>query len=204
MIEALTSKTQPISKEQVWSTWKQVKRGGKGMGIDQISMDAIESNPRKYLYPLWNRLSSGSYFPPPVKQVPIPKGDGKERILGIPTILDRIAQEVIRAELEATVEPKFHPSSFGYRPNKSAHDALRQCAKNCWERWYVVDMDIKDFFDSIDHGRMMEILRKYSDKRHILLYCKRWLKAPVQDKSGVLLERSKGTPQGGVITPRTQ
>jgi RNA-directed DNA polymerase len=201
MIEALTSKTQPISKEQVWSAWKRVRRGGKGMGIDQISMEAIETNPRKYLYPLWNRLSSGSYFPPPVKQVPIPKGDGKERILGIPTILDRIAQEVIRAELEATVEPKFHPSSFGYRPNKSAHDALKQCAKNCWERWYVVDMDIKGFFDSIDHGRMMEILRKYSDKRHILLYCERWLKAPVQDKSGVLLERSKGTPQGGVISP---
>ena len=171
------------------------------MGIDQVSMEAIASNPRKYLYPLWNRLSSGSYFPPPVKQVPIPKGDGKERILGIPTIVDRIAQEVIRAELEAIVEPRFHSSSFGYRPNRSVHDALEQCAKNCWERWYVVDLDIKGFFDNIDHSIMMGVLKKHTEKRHILLYCERWLKAPVQSKSGEIQERSKGTPQGGVISP---
>lgn len=171
------------------------------MGIDCVSMEAIESNPRKYLYPLWNRLSSGSYFPPPVKQVPIPKGDGKERLLGIPTIIDRVAQEVIRAELEKIVEPRFHPSSFGYRPNKSAHDALEQCAKNCWERWYVVDMDIKGFFDNIVHVQMMNVLRNHTTKRHILMYCERWLKAPVQDQSGRLSERVKGTPQGGVISP---
>lgn len=171
------------------------------MGIDRVSMEAIASNPRKYLYPLWNRLSSGSYFPPPVKQAPIPKGDGKERILGIPTIIDRVAQEVIRAELEAIVEPRFHPSSFGYRPNRSAHDALEQCAKNCWERWYVVDLDIKGFFDNIDHAQMMKVLKKHTEKRHILLYCERWLKAPVQSKSGAIQERSKGTPQGGVISP---
>lgn len=201
MIEELTSKTQPISKEQVWSAWKRVKRGGKGMGVDHVSMEAIASNPRKYLYPLWNRLSSGSYFPPPVKQVPIPKGEGKERMLGIPTIIDRVAQEVIRAELEMIVEPKFHPSSFGYRPNKSAHDAVEQCAKNCWERWYVVDLDIKGFFDNIDHEQMMKILRRHTGKRHILLYCERWLKAPIQDRRGNLQERSKGTPQGGVISP---
>lgn len=171
------------------------------MGIDQVSMEAIASNPRKHLYPLWNRLSSGSYFPPPVKQVPIPKGEGKERILGIPTIIDRVAQEVIRAELERIVEPKFHPSSFGYRPNKSAHEAVGQCAKNCWERWYVVDLDIKGFFDNIDHEQMMGILRKHTGKRHILLYCERWLRAPIQDRIGNLQERSKGTPQGGVISP---
>jgi RNA-directed DNA polymerase len=201
MIEELKTKTQPISKEQVWSAWKRVKQGGKGMGIDEVSMDEIATNPRKYLYPLWNRLASGSYLPPPVKEVPIPKGDGKERMLGIPTILDRVAQEVIRAELEKIVEPLFHPSSFGYRPGKSAHQALEQCAKYCWERWYVVDLDIKGFFDNIDHERMMAILRKHTSRKEILLYCERWLKALVQKRNGEVQKRDKGTPQGGVISP---
>jgi len=171
------------------------------MGVDQIGMEEIASNPRKYLYPLWNRLASGSYFPPPVKEVLIPKGEGKERLLGIPTILDRVAQEVIKAELEKIVEPLFHQSSFGYRPGKSAHQAVEQCAKNCWERWYVVDVDIKGFFDNIDQGQMMRILRKHTSQRHILLYCERWLKAPIQKRDGSLQTREKGTPQGGVISP---
>lgn len=171
------------------------------MGIDEMSMDEIASNPRKYLYPLWNRLASGSYFPPPVKEVPIPKGNGKERMLGIPTILDRIAQSVICKELEAIVEPLFHPSSFGYRPGKSAHQAVEQCRKYCWERWYVVDLDIKGFFDNISHEQMMKILRKHTSQKHILLYCERWLKAPVQKQNGDLQKRDKGTPQGGVISP---
>jgi RNA-directed DNA polymerase len=201
MIEELKTKTQPVSKQQVWSAWKGVKQGGKGMGIDHVGRDEIASNPRKYLYPLWNRLASGSYFPPPVKEVPIPKGKGKERMLGIPTILDRVAQEVIKAELEKIVEPLFHPSSFGYRPGKNAHQAVEQCAKNCWERWYVVDLDIKGFFDNIDHERMMHILRKHTSKKHILLYCERWLKAFIQRRDGELQIRDKGMPQGGVISP---
>jgi group II intron reverse transcriptase/maturase len=201
MIEKLKPKTQPVSKQQVWSAWKHVKRGGKGLGIDQVSMEEIACNPRKYLYPLWNRLASGSYFPPPVKEVPIPKGNGKVRMLGIPTILDRVAQQVIRVELEKIVEPIFHPSSFGYRPGKSAHDAVEQCAKNCWERWYVVDLDIKGFFDNIDHAQMMKILRKHTSQKQILLYCERWLKAPVFKQNGELQARTKGTPQGGVISP---
>jgi len=201
MIEELKPKTQPVSKEQVWSAWKHIKTGGKGMGIDHVSLQEIEANPRKYLYPLWNRLASGSYFPPPVREVPIPKGDGKVRMLGIPTILDRVAQQVIREELEKVVEPMFHPSSFGYRPGRSAHDAVDQCAKNCWERWYVVDLDIKGFFDNIDHEQMMNILRKYTDQKSVLLYCERWLKAPVCNQAGELVSRSKGTPQGGVISP---
>ena len=201
MIFELKTKTQPISKEQVWESWNRIKQGGKGMGIDQVSVAMIESNPRKYLYPLWNRLSSGSYFPPAVREVAIPKGEGKERILGIPTILDRVAQDVIKQELEKIVEPKFHPNSYGYRPCKSAHDAVTECAKNCWARWYVVDIDIKGFFDNIDHEKMMEILRKQTDKSHILLYCERWLKAPMQTKDGNLEERTKGSPQGGVISP---
>ena len=201
MIEKLKPKTQPVSKEQVWSAWKKVKQGGKGMGIDQVSISMIESNPRKYLYPLWNRLASGSYFPPAVKQVPIPKGEDKERMLGIPTILDRVAQEVIRVELEKIVEPLFHPSSFGYRPGKSAHDAVEQCAKNCWERWYVVDLDIKGFFDNIDHEQMMAMLCKYTSQKHILLYSARWLKASMITQNGKQQTRDKGTPQGGVISP---
>lgn len=201
MIEKLNTKTQPISKEQVWSAWKKIKQGGKGRGVDNIGMEEIASNPRKYLYPLWNRLASGSYFPPPVKEVPIPKGNGKERMLGIPTILDRVAQEVIKAELEPQVEPLFHPSSFGYRPGKSAHQAIEQCAKNCWERWYVVDLDIKGFFDNIDQEQMMRILQKYTNQKHILLYCERWLKAPIFTQVGDIAKREKGTPQGGVISP---
>ncbi len=201
MIEELKPKTQPVSKDQVWSAWKHIRKGGKGMGIDQVSLQEIDANPRKYLYPLWNRLASGSYFPPPVKEVPIPKGDGKVRMLGIPTILDRVAQQVIRVELEKIIEPLFHPSSFGYRPGKSAHDAVEQCAKNCWERWYVVDLDIKGFFDNIDHGQMMKILQKYTSQKLILLYSERWLKAPVCKQDGELQARSKGTPQGGVISP---
>lgn len=197
----LKTRTQPVSKTQVWESWKRIKRGGKGMGIDAVSMKEIEENPRKYLYPLWNRLASGSYFPPAVKEVPIPKGDGKERMLGIPTILDRVAQGVIQKELEAIVEPIFHPSSFGYRPGKSAHQALEQCAKHCWKRWYVVDLDIKGFFDNINHNQMMSILRKHTNQKHILMYCERWLKAAVQKQDGELYSRDKGTPQGGVISP---
>ena len=201
MIEELKSKTQPVSKEQVWSAWNRIKQGGKGVGVDNVTIEMIERNPRKYLYPLWNRLASGSYFPPPVKEVLIPKGKVKTRILGVPTILDKVAQEVIRVELEKTVEPLFNSSSFGYRPGKSAHDAVEQCAKNCWERWYVVDLDIKGFFDNIDHEQMMSILRKHTSQRHILLYCERWLKASIYKQNGELQTRSKGTPQGGVLSP---
>jgi len=201
MIFGLETKTQPISKEQVWESWKRIKKGGEGVGVDNVTIAMIEKNPRKYLYPLWNRLTSGSYFPPPVREAKIPKGEGKERILGIPTMIDRVAQDVIRAELEKIVEPTFHPSSFGYRPGKSQHDALRQCAINCWERWYVVDIDIKGFFDHIDHELMMRILRKVTDKRHILIYCERWLKAHVQTIEGIEKERFEGSPQGGVISP---
>jgi RNA-directed DNA polymerase len=201
MIFGLETKTQPISKEQVWESWKRIKKGGEGVGIDNVTIAMIEKKPRKYLYPLWNRLTSGSYVPPPVREAKIPKGDGKERSLGIPTIIDRVAQDVIRAELEKIVEPTFHPSSFGYRPGKSQHDAVEQCARNCWARWYVVDIDIKGFFDNIDHELMMRLLRKVTDKRHILLYCERWLKAPVQTEDGTKRERLKGSPQGGVISP---
>jgi group II intron reverse transcriptase/maturase len=147
-------------------------------------------------------MASGSYFPPAVREFSIPKANGKERNLGIPTMCDRVAQEVIRAELEEELELHFHPSSYGYRPGKSAHQALEACVKNCWERWYVVDVDIKGFFDNIDHSKMMGMLRKYTMKKHILMYCERWLKAPVLRINGEMdTNRKKGTPQGGVISP---
>jgi group II intron reverse transcriptase/maturase len=195
-------KTIGITKEQVWEAWKGIKQGGRGVGVDQVTIEMIEQNPRKYLYPVWNRLASGSYFPPPVREVSIPKSNGKERLLGVPTLRDRVAQEVIRKELERELEPLFHPSSYGYRPGKSAKQAIDACTGHCWKMDYVVDVDIKGFFDNIDHGWMMEFLRKHTTKRHILLYCERWLKAPVLKISGELVtERTKGTPQGGVISP---
>ena len=203
MIFGIETRTQPITKEAVWSAWKHVRQGSSGTGgVDRVSVAMIDANPRKYLYPLWNRLSSGSYMPSAVRAVSIPKPNGGTRQLGIPTLCDRVAQEVIRRELEKIVEPLFHPSSFGYRPNRSAHQALQQCERNSWERWYVVDLDIKGFFDNIDHEHTMRILKKYTDKKHILLYCRRWLEAPIAGVDNAnLSKRTKGTPQGGVISP---
>ena len=195
------TKTQRITKRQVWEAWLLVKRGGKSVGIDKISMQAIDSNPRKYLYPLWNRLASGSYQPPAVRQVCISKGNGGIRKLGIPTILDRVAQKVIAIELEKVLEPKFLNSSYGYRPQRSAHDALIECEKNCRARYYVVDVDIKGFFDNIKHSRMMYILRQHTQEKYILLYARRWLEAGIMRKDGGLEYTDKGTPQGGVLSP---
>jgi len=201
MIFEIKTRTQPITKESVWSAWKQVKQGSSGSGgVDGVSVSKIERNPRKYLYPLWNRLSSGSYMPLAVKEVSIPKPNGGIRHLGVPTVCDRVAQEVIRRDLEKIVEPHFHPSSFGYRPHKSAFEAIDQCERHCNERWYVVDIDIKGYFDNIDHTAMMQILETYTQEQHILLYCQRWLQAPVQ-RGNQQEARTTGTPQGGVISP---
>ena len=200
MIFESKTRTQPITKESVWSAWKHVRASNGTSGVDSVSIAMISANARKYLYPLWNRLSSGSYVPPAVKGVSIPKPNGGTRQLGIPTVCDRVAQEVIRRDLEKIVEPHFHASSFGYRPNKSAFDALSQCERHCNERWYVVDIDIKGYFDNINHELMMSILRQHTHQKHILLYCQRWLESPVQ-KENKRESRSKGTPQGGVISP---
>lgn len=192
----------PITKEQVWEAFKLVKAKGGSPGIDGLTIEALESNPKKHLYPVWNRLSSGSYFPPAVKRVEIPKGDGKVRMLGVPTVKDRVAQAVITKELEGIVEPHFSESSFGYRPNKSAHQAIEQARKNCWQYAWVIDMDIKGFFDNIDHGLMIRSLRHFTEVKHIITYVKRWLKAPIQLKDGTQIQNTeKGTPQGGVISP---
>ena len=200
------SKSNPITKEQVWEAFKLVKAKGGSAGVDGLTIEAIAENPKKHLYPVWNRLASGSYCPPPVRRVSIPKAGGKERHLGIPTVKDRVAQMVITKELEEILEPIFSENSFGYRPNKSAHQALAQARTNCWKYAWVVDMDINPDsyrdFDNIDHGLMIRALRHYTDKPYIITYVKRWLKAPIQLKDGSLIQNlEKGTPQGGVISP---
>jgi len=196
------SRPYPITTEQVWEAYKLVKGKGEAPGIDGITIEDIGKNPEKHLYPVWNRLSSGSYFPPAVKRHEIFKEDGRMRILGIPTIKDRVAQTVIAKELEAIVEPRFSNNSFGYRPNRDAHQAVEQARKNCWNYAWVIDMDIKGFFDNIDHGLMIRALRYFTNEKHIILYAKRWLKAPIQLKDGTQIQnKEKGTPQGGVISP---
>jgi len=195
------AKTQPIEKLQEWQAWQHVRKGGKAVGIDELSIAEIAANPSKYLYPLWNRMASGSYHPPAVREHIIPKGNGKERKLGIPTVLDRVAQQVIRAELEPLVEPGFHPSSYGYRPKRSAQQALAACVSNCKVLVYVTELDISGFFDTIDHEKMMETLSDRTSKPHVLLYCRRWLQAQVWKRDGTLEDRDEGTPQGGVISP---
>jgi group II intron reverse transcriptase/maturase len=195
-------KTQPITRLQVIEAFKRVRANGGSAGVDTITIAQVETNKRKYLYPLWNRMASGSYFPKPVRQTLIPKPGGKKRALGIPTVTDRVAQQVIATELESIVDKQFSRNSFGYRPNKSAHDAIEQCRINCMKYSWVIDLDIKGFFDNIDHELLMKALRHYTDKKHILLYCGRWLKAPVQLPDGRFKHPAgKGTPQGGVISP---
>lgn len=196
------SKPYPITKEKVWEAYKLVKGKGEAPGIDGITIEDIGKNPEKHLYPVWNRLSSGSYFPPAVKRHEILKEDGSVRTLGIPTIKDRIAQTVIAKELEAIAEPRFSNNSFGYRPKRDAHQAVEQARKNCWNYAWVIDMDIKGFFDNIDHGLMIRALRYFTNEKHIILYAKRWLKAPIQLKDGIQIQNTeKGTLQGGVISP---
>lgn len=195
-------KSQPISKLQVNEAFKKVKANKGAMGIDGLTIEKVTRNPRKYLYPLWNRMASGSYFPKAVRQVLIPKGNGKMRPLGIPTIVDRVAQHVIATELEQVVEKHFHPSSYGYRPNKSAHDAIEQCRINCMKYSWVIDLDIKGFFDNIDHKLLLKAVEFYTQEKHILLYVKRWLNTPIQLVNGTQIQpQGKGTPQGGVISP---
>lgn len=195
-------KTQPISKLQVTEAFQRVKANGGSAGVDGLTIEKVSGNVRKYLYPLWNRMASGSYFPKPVRQVLIPKGNGKMRPLGIPTIVDRVAQQVIATELESVVDKHFSPHSYGYRPNKSAHEAVEACRINCLKYSWAIDIDIKGFFDNIDHALLLKAVRHYTQEKHILLYVERWLQAPVALPNGTVKHpEGKGTPQGGVISP---
>lgn len=190
-----------ISKRAVFEAWKKVRAKQGAAGVDEVTIAAFEERLGDNLYKLWNRMASGAYHPPPVRRVLIPKADGGERALGIPTVGDRVAQMVAKAHLEPLVEPLFHPDSYAYRPGKSATDAVGQARKRCWRYDWVVDLDIKGFFDNIDHALMLHAVRKHTDCKWLLLYLERWLKAPVLDASGTETPRDRGTPQGGVVSP---
>ena len=190
-----------IAKQLVWEAYRRVKANQGAAGVDGQSLAAFEEDLKGNLYKIWNRMSSGSYIPPPVRLVEIPKGDGKMRPLGIPTVADRIAQMVAKLTLEPMVEPTFHRDSYGYRPGKSALDAVGVARERCWRMDWVIDLDIRDFFGSLDHRLMMKALRHHTDLKWLHLYVERWLKAPLQLADGTLKERTSGTPQGGVISP---
>ena len=197
------SKAKPfcISKRVVWEAYKRVKANRGCAGVDGESIVDFEGDLSNNLYKVWNRMSSGSYFPPPVRTEEIPKGDGGRRVLGIPTVADRIAQTVVKIYLEPMVEPIFHPDSYGYRPGKSAIEAVGKARQRCWRYDWVLDLDIRGFFDNLDHDLMMRAVRRHTDCKWILLCVERWLKAPAQLSDGTLVSRHRGTPQGGVISP---
>lgn len=197
-----TDKPFNIPKLAVWDAWLKVK-GNKGApGIDGQSLADFEVNLQGNLYKLWNRLSSGSYFPPPVMAVEIPKAYGLGiRILGVPTITDRIAQTVVAQHLEGKVDPIFHPDSYGYRPNCSALDAVGTCRQRCWQYDWVIDLDIRKFFDSVPWDLVIKAVEAHTDEPWVLLYVKRWLAAPLQRTDGTLQERDRGTPQGSSLSP---
>lgn len=190
-----------IPKRLVWQAYLEVKSKGGAAGVDQQSLEAFERNLKQNLYRIWNRMSSGCYFPPPVKAVPIPKKSGGTRTLGVPTVSDRIAQTVVKLVLEPILEPVFDENSFGYRPGKSAHDAIAVTRQRCWRYSWVVEFDIRGLFDNIRHDMLMKALRHHCDCRWVLLYVERWLKAPLQQQDGSLTARDLGTPQGGVVSP---
>lgn len=190
-----------ISKNVVWEAYKRVKANKGSAGVDKVSMTEFEKRLKDNLYKIWNRMSSGTYFPPPVKAVAIPKKQGGERILGVPTVSDRIAQMVVKVYFEPRVEPFFHEDSYGYRSGKSAHQALSVTRKRCWRFDWLLEYDIVGLFDNIPHDLMMRAVRKHTDCKWLLLYIERWLKAPMQQEDGELVERDKGTPQGGVVSP---
>lgn len=186
----------------IWEAYKKVRANKGSAGVDEISMQAFDVNRSKHLYKLWNRMASGSYFPPPVKEVEIPKKDGNVRKLGIPTISDRVGQMAIKMYLEPRLEKEFSPNSYGYRPAKSAHQALQAVRENCWKMDWVIDLDIKGFFDNINHQKLMLAIEKHTPENWVKMYIKRWLACPVLTKSNKLIQnQGKGTPQGGVISP---
>ena len=195
------AKSFSISKKLVWNAYQRVKANGGAAGVDEQSIQDFEGNLKDNLYKLWNRMSSGSYIPPPVFRVEIPKSDGGMRPLGIPTVSDRIAQMVVKLVLEPEVEPHFHEDSYGYRPNRSAVQAVGVARQRCWKYDWVVDLDIRAFFDSMDHTLLMRAVQKHTQSPWVRLYIERWLKAPVQMEDGSIMQRDCGTPQGGVISP---
>nr|WTB35175.1 group II intron reverse transcriptase/maturase [Streptomyces sp. NBC_00830] len=196
------SKSYQISKHLVFEAYLRVKANKGAAGVDGKSIEQFEADLKGNLYKLWNRMSSGCYFPPPVKMVEIDKPGGRGvRVLGVPTVADRIAQTVVAMVLEPLVEPVFHPDSYGYRPRRSALDAVAACRERCWKTDWVIDMDIRGFFDNLDHGLVLKAVEHHTDQRWVLLYVERWLKAPLQRPDGSLQARDRGSPQGSAVSP---
>ncbi len=198
------TKSQPITREMVWNAYKVVRTKGKGAGVDGLSLKAYRSEAPNQLYKLWNRLSSGSYYPPPVREKIISKNGGGERKLGIPTVSDRIAQMVVKQYLEPRLEAIFHPDSYGYRPGRGAQQAVARCRARCYQHSWVIDMDIKGFFDHLSHDLLGKALARHvspESEKWVLIYIDRWLSADIKQEDGSRVARKRGTPQGGVISP---
>jgi RNA-directed DNA polymerase len=194
-----------IPKQLVWEAWRQVKANKGAPGVDGQDLDEFESDLEGNLYKVWNRMSSGTWFPPPVRAVVIPKPHGGgSRVLGISTIADRVAQTVVAKYLEPLVEPRFHPGSYGYRPNVSAHDALATCRERCWKYDWAIDLDVQKFFDEVPWDLIVKAVEAVTDCRWVLLYVKRWLAVLLAHPDGTLEKREKGTPQGSAVTAPTQ
>jgi group II intron reverse transcriptase/maturase len=201
MIDYFETKEHPITRKMVLDAFREIKSNSQASGVDGVSVSNYAENLQANLYKLWNRLTSGSYFPQLVREKSIPKGNGKMRRLGIATVDDRIAQQVVRAYLEPKMEPTFHNDSYGFRKGRSAHQAIRNAMKRCsWHSW-VIDLDISNYFDTIDHDLLLKALEKYTEERWVLMYISRWLKAGILQEDGKIKERHEGTIQGGVISP---
>ena len=197
-----SGKSFDIPKKLIWEAYQKVKANKGSAGVDEQSLTDFAQNEQRNLYKIWNRLSSGSYFPPPVKAVEIPKAGGRGvRVLGVPTVADRIAQTAVAMLLEPEVEPMFHPDSYGYRPGRSALDAVAICQQRWWQQAWVIDLDIRAFFDTVPHEEILLAVAKHTDLPWVLLYVRRWLTAPIQQPDGTLQSRVRGTPQGSAISP---
>lgn len=190
-----------ISKWAVQEAYRRVKENKGAPGVDGVSLEAFEADLRNNLYRIWNRMSSGTYFPPPVRMVEIPKAGGGVRALGVPTIADRVAQTVVAMSLENRTEQIFHPDSYGYRPNRSALDAVAMCRRRCWIGDWVIDLDIQAFFDNVDHDLMVKAVQANTDQSWVVLYVRRWLAANLQHPDGRIESRDRGTPQGSAVSP---
>lgn len=190
-----------ISKQVIYTAWKGVKEKKGSAGIDTVSINDYEQELGKHLYKLWNRMSSGSYFPQPVKLVEIPKKNGGQRPLGIPTVEDRIAQSAVVLYINERLDKEFHTDSYAYRSGRSAAEALTTARQRCWRYDWVLDMDISKFFDTIDHELLMRAVKRHVTEKWILLYIERWLKVPYETDKGERVERTMGVPQGSVVGP---
>jgi group II intron reverse transcriptase/maturase len=201
MIDYYETKAHPITKKMVLDAYKEIKGNGKAAGVDGVSLDDYAKNLPGNLYKLWNRMTSGAYFPGMVREKQIPKKDGGNRSLGICNVEDRIAQQVVRKRLEHKIDPTFHPDSYGYRPGRHAHQAIKTATSRCFKNNWVIDLDVKAFFDTIDHELLMKAVKRYTEEKWVLMYIERWLKAGVLRENGTIERKEEGTLQGSVLSP---